>query len=62
MTKKPPVPPANRSDKGVGSASPVDRADISEKERRAVPGNVDQQGQQGNSKQNTTHKGYTQDR
>lgn len=27
-----------------------------------LPGNVDQQGQQANTKQNTTHQGYQQDR
>ena len=61
MNKQPPTPPANRSDKGPGSAPEQDRkSDIASQGK--TPGNVDKQGQQGNSKVNTTHKGYQQDR
>jgi hypothetical protein len=57
----PPIPPEQRSDKGAGKVStsnptkpkdgysPVDR-------------NLAEQGRQGASKQNTTNKGYQQDR
>lgn len=61
MTKHiPPVPPAGRSDKGPGGSpdAPVDTGGPN----RAVPDNPDRQGQQGNSKINTTHQGYQQDR
>jgi hypothetical protein len=61
-TKPPPVPPANRSDKGTGSTSPQHESDVAEAERRAVPENLAKQGQQGNTKVNTTHQGHTQDR
>jgi len=61
MTKHmPPVPPAGRSDKGPGS-SPEAEAD-SGGPNRGVPDNVDQQDRHGNSKINTTHQGYQQDR
>ncbi|MBY6265274.1 hypothetical protein EI613_25625 [Azospirillum sp. 412522] len=61
MTKHiPPVPPEGRSDKGPGepptSASPDDGAG-----NRGAP-DPKEQGQQGNSRQNTTHQGYQQDR
>lgn len=56
----PPVPPKNRapheSEKPAGlaqsEAGPADLAKM----------NVDEQGRQGNSKQDTTNKGYQQDR
>jgi hypothetical protein len=56
----PPIPPANRSDKGPGSAPEPNTDD-----RRGVQsrqGNIKEQGQQANTKQNTTHQGYQQDR
>jgi hypothetical protein len=56
--KMPPVPRDNRSPKGTGS-DPAVKADET---RKAVPENPAEQGQQGNSKQNTTHQGYQQDR
>jgi hypothetical protein len=62
MTKMPPVPPENRSDKGPGGeAPPVLKTgpDRKETERRR---NLRQQGHQGNIKQNTTNQGYQQDR
>ena len=61
MTKHiPPVPPEGRSDKGSGepatSATPDDGVS-----NRGAP-NTKEQGQQGNTRQNTTHQGYQQDR
>lgn len=53
----PPVPPANRSDKGPGSASEAPK-DTS----KGVPANPDKTGQQSNTKINTTHSGHQQDR
>lgn len=59
-SKAPPVPPDNRSHKGVGDAkaAPVGQTPP----RRSRVQNPDQQGQQANTKQNTTHQGYQQDR
>lgn len=59
-SKVPPVPPDNRSHKGVGDtkAAPVGQTP----HRRSRVRNPDQQGQQANTKQNTTHQGYQQDR
>lgn len=57
----PPVPPANRSNKGPGdpaSGKVQTDADIPDPHQR----NVDGQGRQGNIKQNTTHQGHQQDR
>lgn len=62
MTKSshlPPVPEENVSPKGPGDTPNV-RADSSAG-RSAAP-DPDKQGQQGNSKVNTTHQGYQQDR
>jgi hypothetical protein len=55
----PPTPPANRSDKGTGEEKSVagSKPDGSQGEP-----NPDQKGQQANTKQNTTHQGYQQDR
>ncbi len=55
----PPVPPAAQSDKGPGSAENLS-TDTSAK--KGAERNYDQQGRQGNSKINTTHPGYQQDR
>ena len=57
MSKMPPVPPEQRSPKGPGS-------DPKFTERDAIPGqeNFDEQGQQGNIRQNTHNQGYQQDR
>ena len=61
MSKTPPVPPANRSDKGPGSDPSDAPSDIAHKpdprERH-----LEQQGRQGNTSQNTHHQGYQQDR
>ncbi|MFC3629376.1 hypothetical protein ACFOM8_07945 [Paracoccus angustae] len=57
----PPVPPANRSTKGPGDpakrGAPTDDAVPDPRQR-----NLDQQGRQGNIKQNTTNQGHQQDR
>ncbi|MGX5735762.1 hypothetical protein [Bosea thiooxidans] len=61
MSKLPPIPPANRSDKGPGEPDHAPR----DKPRQAGerrPEHPDQQGQQGNTRINTTHQGYQQDR
>ena len=60
-SKPPPVPPENRSPKGPASSG-VQEAEHSEAQGRKIPENLAQQDQQGNTKQNTTHQGYTQDR
>ncbi|MBP2298897.1 hypothetical protein [Azospirillum picis] len=60
MTKHiPPVPPEGRSDKGPGeppASSPTDQGGS-----RGAP-HTKEQGQPGNTHQNTTHQGYQQDR
>jgi hypothetical protein len=57
MSKMPPVPQEQRSNKGPGS-DPATETD------EKVPGreNFDTQGRHGNIKQNTTNQGYQQDR
>ena len=60
-TKMPPVPPAERSDKGPGSPPNVPGRDTTPHGRQR-PANADQQGQTGNTKINTTHQGHQQDR
>jgi hypothetical protein len=57
-SKLPPTPDANRSDKGSGEASHADN----EGSLKTAAKNPDKVGQQGNSKVNTTHQGYQQDR
>jgi hypothetical protein len=58
MTKMPPVPPANRSRKGIGSEPETSSRDA----KPGLPENLTEQGRQGNIKQNTTNQGYQQDR
>ncbi|WP_455989155.1 hypothetical protein [Methylorubrum extorquens] len=58
-SKAPPVPPAQRSDKGTGS---VQAAPLSQGHSGSQTQNPDKVGQAGNSKVNTTHQGYQQDR
>ncbi|AWN40053.1 hypothetical protein U8607_16625 [Methylobacterium durans] len=58
-TKPPPVPPANQSHKGPGSATEAPR---SQGQGSAQTKDPDKVGQSGNSKVNTTHQGYQQDR
>ncbi|WP_223217375.1 hypothetical protein [Rhizobium cauense] len=57
--KQPPVPPRNRSDKGTGDnrKPSTDKAD-----RSASAPDPDKQGQEANTKVNTTHQGFQQDR
>jgi hypothetical protein len=57
VSKMPPVPPEQGSNKGPGSDPNVVIEDN-------IPGreNFDTQGRHGNIKQNTTNKGYQQDR
>jgi hypothetical protein len=57
MSKTPPVPAEQRSNKGPGSDPNIQVKD-------PIPGreNFDQQGRHGNIKQNTTNQGYQQDR
>ena len=59
-SKLPPVPDENRSDKGNGERSAASLSKGSPVDPREK--NFDKQGQQGNSKVNTTHQGYQQDR
>jgi hypothetical protein len=59
VTKMPPVPPQNRSPKGVES----DETKVPPNDPK--PGtreNLAEQGRQGNIRQNTTNQGYQQDR
>jgi hypothetical protein len=58
MSKLPPVPPQNRSPKGPGA----DPAIAPEDRNPDAPENLDEQGRQGNIKQNTHNQGYQQDR
>jgi hypothetical protein len=56
MTKHlPPVPPANRSNKGTGDASEPFHDDSV---KHPEPENIAEQGETANIKQNTTNKGY----
>ncbi|WP_407157144.1 hypothetical protein [Bradyrhizobium sp. STM 3557] len=57
MSRMPPVPPEQRSDKGPGS-DPKIEVD----EKAPARENFDTQGRQGNIKQNTANQGYQQDR
>ncbi|MET3911040.1 hypothetical protein ABID59_005402 [Bradyrhizobium sp. S3.3.6] len=59
-SKMPPVPNANQSRKGTGDdkRTPPDQVPLGQQRVQ----NPNQQGQQGNIKQNTTNQGYQQDR
>jgi hypothetical protein len=57
VNKLPPVPPDNRSPKGPGTDPEPDAGSHPKRTK-----NPDQQGQTANTKQNTTHQGYQQDR
>lgn len=61
MSKFPPIPPQNRSDKGPGEPEHAGR-DAPKRPAGERPENPAQQGRQANIKQNTTHQGYQQDR
>jgi len=58
-SKAPPVPPAQRSDKGTGSAQ---AAPLAQGQAGSQTQDPDKVGQPGNSKVNTTHQGHQQDR
>ncbi|KRQ95639.1 hypothetical protein CQ12_03360 [Bradyrhizobium jicamae] len=60
MTKSPPVPQDNQSHKGTGDPK-SGNAHQAAKDRGRTE-NPEQQGQQGNTAQNTTHQGHRQDR
>ena len=60
MTKPPPVPPENQSRKGTGD--PKSGNPHQDRTARGRVENPDEQGQSANTKQNTTHQGYQQDR
>jgi hypothetical protein len=60
MSKAPPVPPENLSPKGTGDS--VNSVEGGGHGPDPATANFDKQGQQGNSKINTTHQGYQQDR
>ena len=56
----PPVPPDQRPKQGGGD---LDKADVTQGAGAASPdGNLGEQGRAGNIKQNTTNKGFQQDR
>lgn len=59
-SRMPPVPPDNRSPKGTGDTKQMSTDQTPRGQQRAE--HPDQQGQQGNIKQNTTNQGYQQDR
>lgn len=59
-SRMPPVPPDNRSPKGTGDTKQMSTNQTPRGPQRAE--HPDQQGQQGNIKQNTTNQGYQQDR
>jgi hypothetical protein len=60
MTKLPPVPPDNQSDKGTGDPKTGNAHQV--QKGRVHIENPREQGQAGNTAQNTTHQGYQQDR
>jgi len=59
MSRRPPIPPENRSPKGPGSEPKTGVDDYKTDNRKR---NLAEQGRQGNIKQNTTNQGYQQDR
>src|SRR3954466_7315524 len=60
MTRPPPVPPDNQSHKGTGDPKTGNAHQV-QKGRSHIE-NPREQGQAGNTAQNTTHQGYQQDR
>ncbi|MFP5077182.1 hypothetical protein ACLE20_07715 [Rhizobium sp. YIM 134829] len=58
-SRLPPVPSDNRSPKGSGETA---NAKTGDQQASSPTDNPDKMGQQGNSKVNTTHQGYQQDR
>ena len=64
-SRLPPVPPAGRTDKGTPAQHGPNEAPAREPSPLDESGknrNLKEQGRQGNIKQNTTNKGYQQDR
>lgn len=61
MSKQPPTPPGNRSDKGPGEPDHTGKQ-APQRPAGERPDNPEQQGRQANIKQNTTHQGHQQDR
>lgn len=60
MTKPPPVPSENQSRKGTGDPKSGNAHQAAPEKPHRI--NPEQQGQQGNTKQNTTHQGLQQAR
>jgi len=59
----PPIPPAERSDKGPGGApDAAGRADLTSDAGDARRRNIDKQGRQGNIAASTRNQGFQQDR
>ncbi|MBY5737832.1 hypothetical protein [Rhizobium leguminosarum] len=58
-SRLPPIPTENVTRKGAGKPAEVEAVDAP---MSTGPDNPDKKGQQGNSKVNTTHQGYQQDR
>lgn len=56
----PPVPPAARSPKGPGQSGRVSKPH--EPQQHAHDINTNEQGDPGNTRENTTNRGYQQDR
>ena len=59
-TKAPPVPPANQSTKGPGSATAAPKDTTPH--GKQVPSNLNEQDHEGNIHQNATNQGHQQDR
>ena len=60
MSALPKVPPANRSPKGPENIK--DKQVQGKEAHQPAPENLKEEGQQGNTHQNTHHQGYQQDR
>jgi hypothetical protein len=58
-SKPPPIPPSNLSPKGSGERKEADQDQTRGNTKRRKSG---EQGQSANTKQNTRHQGYQQDR
>lgn len=61
-SRMPPVPPASRSRKGPGDQAGPPASRKAQRPDKAPPDNAKEQDRQGKIKQNTTHRGYQQDR
>lgn len=59
---QPPSPPGNVSPKGPGGSDRLEPRKTGSTRARDQQRNLAQQGRQGNTRQNTTHQGYQQDR